>query len=69
MLYMFNPFDASIMDVVARKLDASYRAQPRPIKIFYFRPLAAESLRRLSWLEETRTSDWFCVFQTKAITS
>lgn len=37
-LYLFHPFDSSIMQAVARSAMASWRADPRPVRTVYVNP-------------------------------
>lgn len=47
LLFLFNPFDASVMAPVARRVTASWRANPRPMRVLYLNPV-----HQAAWLAE-----------------
>ncbi len=45
-VFLFNPFDASIMEKVVQRLDESLERAPRPMYVVYLNALAADVLDR-----------------------
>jgi SAM-dependent methyltransferase len=48
-LYLFNPFDAPIIAVVARNALASWRTNPRPMRVVYLNPLFGAEWQNAGW--------------------
>jgi SAM-dependent methyltransferase len=48
-IFMFNPFDAPIVRQVAENALASYRIDPRPMRILYSNPRCDDDVRRAGW--------------------
>jgi SAM-dependent methyltransferase len=51
-VYMFNPFDATIIRAVGERLIASWRAAPRPILVVYVNPRCLKDLTDVGWSPE-----------------
>jgi hypothetical protein len=56
-LYLFNPFEESIMEVVMENLRQSLEAQPRPVVLVYLRPLCAAALESAPFLQKMAAHD------------
>jgi hypothetical protein len=50
-VHLFHPFGATVMRGFVDRLDASFRARPRPIAVVYVNPQADEAFAR-PWIEE-----------------
>jgi hypothetical protein len=48
-LYLFNPFDAPIVAAVARNALASWRANPRPMRVIYLNPRFSGEWQKAGW--------------------
>jgi len=48
-LYLYNPFDAPIVAAVARNAIASWRAQPRSMRVIYINPIFSDEWLRAGW--------------------
>lgn len=48
-IFMYNPFDAPIVRQVAENALASYRVDPRPMRILYSNPRCDDALREAGW--------------------
>ncbi len=48
-IFMYNPFDAPIVRRVAENALASYRSDPRPMRILYSNPRCDDALREAGW--------------------
>ena len=49
-LYLYNPFDAPIVGAVARQAMASWKANPRPIRVVYLNPLFGIEWQNAGWV-------------------
>jgi SAM-dependent methyltransferase len=49
LLYLFNPFDRPLMSAVARKALASWRMNPRPMRVIYGKPFLADCWSGAGW--------------------
>jgi SAM-dependent methyltransferase len=50
-IFMFNPFDAVVMENVVERIDESQRLYPRPIKILYANPVWKKVLESAGFVE------------------
>lgn len=64
-IYLYNPFEAPIMQQVIANLAAAYRASPRPVVVLYFTPLYADLWKGLAFLEQTIATDNLAVFVSR----
>ena len=48
-LYLYNPFDAPIVGAVARQAMASWKADPRPIRVVYLNPVFGAEWQNAGW--------------------
>jgi SAM-dependent methyltransferase len=48
-LYLYNPFDAPIVATVAANAIASWRAQPRPMRVIYINPIFGDEWEQAGW--------------------
>ena len=51
-LYLYNPFDEAIFRKTLAKVDASFRAHPRPFRIVYANNMYERPLEELGWLRK-----------------
>ncbi len=54
-LYLYNPFDAPIIEAVARKALASWHDDPRPVLATYLNPVHLDAWLRAGWQTVDRT--------------
>jgi len=54
--YLFNPFGADTLRTVLGHLEASWRAQPRPVRIAYVNPKHEAAFHEAGWIE--RYDQW-----------
>ena len=50
-IFLFNPFDAVILEKVITQIDKSQQLYPRPIKIFYANPVWKKVLENVGFIE------------------
>lgn len=48
-IFMFNPFDAPVVQRVATNALASFRVEPRPMRILYLNPRCADAVTGVGW--------------------
>jgi SAM-dependent methyltransferase len=51
-IYLYNPFNARLTDLVVQKLFLSLSHRPRPLRIVYANPVHEPVLQRQGWLEK-----------------
>jgi predicted RNA methylase len=63
-VYLYNPFNARLTDLVVQKLFLSFSNRPRPLRIVYANPVHEAVMERHGWLE--KYAEWpasdFAVF-------
>lgn len=59
-IIMFNPFGAETMRATLARIEASWKANPRPIRMLYINPAHEDVLAESAWLRRTdaRDSRW-----------
>ncbi len=53
-LYFFNPFDAQILQRVLAKIEQSYLAHPRRIRLLYYHPVCGDLVEKYRFLHRER---------------
>jgi SAM-dependent methyltransferase len=49
-IYLYNPFDETILRKTLARIDQAFKARPRPISVVYANNMYEEPLRELHWL-------------------
>jgi hypothetical protein len=55
-IYLYNPFEAPIMDKVLSQFASSLKRNPRNLKIAYANPLQEQLFKQTGWLK--KTDEW-----------
>ncbi len=61
-LYLYNPFEYSVMAQVVNNLTASFLKQPRRIIVLYFTPQCADLWDRVGFLKKVKASNGLCIY-------
>lgn len=60
-LYLYNPFDAPVIENVARRSMASWRAAPRPLRVAYVNPVHHQAWIDAGW-RKIRHGNYFHIY-------
>ena len=63
LVYLFNPLTESGLTQVARNLEQSVRAHPRPVLVLYHNPLLAEVLEESQFYSKTADTGQYAVYR------
>jgi hypothetical protein len=66
-LFLYNPFDAVVMQKFVGLIEKSLRSSPRELYIAYLEPRCDTLLEQTSCLEKTHSGGWFSIHRSRAL--
>ncbi len=64
-LYLYNPFERSVMAQVVGNVSASFRSHPRRIVVLYFIPRLAQMWDQVAFLERKCAADGWAIYDSE----
>jgi SAM-dependent methyltransferase len=64
-LYLYNPFDAPVMEVFLARIERALASEPRPMVMVYLNPTCDALLATASFLANTRRRSSYAVYRSR----